>query len=117
MNIHAALPTEYSRISELTQRTNKCTNGKRYTVAEIKERICLQKVALYSIFVSDKFSDLGLVGTIEIEGNVLRLFSLSCRALGREIEVRMVEFIREHHQINYIEFYFTGKNEVIKNSW
>lgn len=27
-DIHEASPIEYSRISELTQRTNKCTNGR-----------------------------------------------------------------------------------------
>ena len=31
VDIHKILPTEYSRVAELTQRTNKCTNGKRYT--------------------------------------------------------------------------------------
>lgn len=39
VDIHNILPTEYSRIAELTQRTNKCTNGKRYTVNEIKDRV------------------------------------------------------------------------------
>ena len=34
--IHEATPIEFNRIAELTQRTNKCTNGNRYTVAELK---------------------------------------------------------------------------------
>ena len=114
MDIHEANPIEYSRISELTQRTNKCTNGRRYTVAEIKERVASATVKLYSVSVSDRFSDLGLVGAIEVEGDALTLFSLSCRALGREIEKKMIEFISDKYQIKKIEFESTGKNESVK---
>ena len=114
MNIHEVLPIEYSRITELTQRTNKCTNGKRYTVAEIKKRIISETVKLYSVSVSDRFSDLGLVGAIEVESDALTLFSLSCRALGREVEEKMIEFISDKYQIQKIEFKSTGKNVAFK---
>jgi FkbH-like protein len=113
-DIHEALPIEYSRITELTQRTNKCTNGKRYTVAEIKERVACENIKLYSLSVSDHFSDLGLVGAMEVEGNALTLFCLSCRALGREIENIMLTFIKDKHEIAEIGFFTTGKNEDIK---
>lgn len=113
-DIHEALPIEYNRIAELTQRTNKCTNSTRYTVAEIKERVTRENVKLYSLSVSDRFSDLGLVGVLEVEGNTLTLFCLSCRALGREIESKLLEFIMDKHQINKIEFKSTAKNEDIK---
>ena len=114
MDIHEAAPIEFSRISELTQRINKCTNGRRYTVTEIKERINSEAVKLYSVSVSDRFSDLGLVGAIEVEGDVLTLFSLSCRALGREVEEKMIEFISDKYQIKKIEFESTYKNESVK---
>lgn len=114
MDIHEAAPIEFSRISELTQRTNKCTNGRRYTIAEIKERITSATVKLYSVSVSDRFSDLGLVGAIEVEGDALTLFSLSCRALGREVEEKMIGFILDKYQIKKIEFESTGKNESVK---
>ena len=114
MDIHEAVPIEYDRISELTQRTNKCTNCRRYTVTEIKERITSATVKLYSVSVSDRFSDLGLVGAIEIDGDALTLFSLSCRALGREVEKKMIEFISDKYQIQKIEFKTTGENETVK---
>ena len=114
MDIHEAVSIEYSRISELTQRTNKCTNGRRYTVAEIKERITPEAVKLYSVSVSDRFSDLGLVGAIEVEGDALTLFSLSCRALGREVEEKMIEFISDKYQIKKMAFKSTGKNVALK---
>lgn len=114
VDIHEAAPIEYSRISELTQRTNKCTNGMRYTVAEIKKYITSDDVKLYSVSVSDRFSDLGIVGVIEIEHDTLTLFSLSCRALGRKVEGKMIEFILDKHQIKNIEFKSTGKNGELK---
>lgn len=94
VDIHKVLPIELSRIAELTQRTNKCTNGKRYTAQQIKDNLS-NGYELYSVSLSDKFSDLGLVGAIGIDGNTLDLFSLSCRALGRNVEEIMISFIRE----------------------
>ena len=69
---------------------------------------------LYSVSVCDRFSDLGLVGAMEVKGEALTLFSLSCRALGREIEEKMIEFISDKHPIKRIEFQSTGKNAAFK---
>ncbi len=113
-DIHEALPIEFSRISELTQRTNKCTNGKRYMVAEIKERVVCENIKLYSLSVSDRFSDLGLVGAFEVEDDTLTLFCLSCRVLGRGVEEDVLTFIANKYQIRKYEFYSTSKNEDIK---
>lgn len=109
-DIHKAIPAEFSRIAELTQRTNKCTNGKRYTIEDIKKRTLLPKVVLYSVSVSDRFSDLGLVGALEVENDRLTLFGLSCRALGREVEQAMIDYLLANHQINSIDFLSTNKN-------
>lgn len=115
VDIHKLLPTEYSRIAELTQRTNKCTNGKRYTTSEIKERVNIPGNSFYSVSVSDRFSDFGVVGVIEIETDILKLFSLSCRALGREVENEMVNFVSKRHNTTNIEFKSTEKNEPLRN--
>lgn len=114
LDIHITVPIEYNRISELTQRTNKCTNGTRYTVYEIKEHLVDGKMELYSVWVCDRFSDLGIVGAIGIEHDVLTLFSVSCRALGREIENKIIEFISNKFQIKEIEFKSTGRNEAFR---
>ena len=114
LDIHESTQIEISRISELTQRTNKCTNGIRYTVSEIKEKLTDESIILYSVFVSDCFSDLGLVGVIEVQGNILTLFSLSCRALGLEIEDKLLNFIKQNHRITKIRFKLTGKNDRVR---
>lgn len=114
VDIHKTKPIEYNRISEITQRTNRCTNGKRLTVAEIKEHIEIKKVYMYSVSLCDKFSNLGIVGVIEIENNTLTLFSLSCRALGIDVENRMIEHIVSNHNIKNIRFFSTYRNECMK---
>lgn len=111
IDIHKILPDEYRRISELTQRANKCTNGKRYTLDEVKERADNADVSFYSVSVSDCFSDLGIVGAVEVEFQTLTLFCLSCRAMGREIEKEMLKYIVQNHCINNISFKPTGKND------
>lgn len=114
VDIHVALPIEFPRITELTLRTNKYTNGMRYyTVEQLKDNIN-SGLSIYSVFLSDKFSNLGLVGTFAISGETLMLFSLSCRAMGRKIENIMFQWILNNFQIKYIMFKSTNKNDNIK---
>lgn len=98
INIHIADDLEYYRISELSQRANKCTIGKRYMVSEIKEKISTNVYELYAVDVSDKFSDLGLVGAFGIiqQSGIyyLDLFCLSCRVLGRNIENQLISYLK-----------------------
>ena len=114
MDIHEAMPLESARIAELTQRTNRCTNGKRYSVADIRQSIERPDVHLYSVHLKDRFSNLGLIGAMEVVKGRLSLFSLSCRALGREVESRMIDFVGQRHKITGIDFAPTGKNGCLK---
>lgn len=114
IDIHEASVWEVNRLSELSQRTNKRTNGKRYSAEELRKRYEDKSISVYSVLVSDCFSDLGLVGAIEVEGNTLTLFSLSCRALGRNIEQKMLEYINKRHLIDKIAFYNTYQNDEMK---
>ena len=115
VDIHNAFDSELCRISELTQRTNKFTNGKRYTVDELKENKSRSEQKLFSVFVSDRFSDLGLVGTFEIYSDCLTLFALSCRSLGREVEHQMALFITNNFNLKRIIISNTQKNMDIFN--
>ena len=114
VDIHEATPIEYARISELTQRTNRITNGISYSVEELKAYVTKRGVKLYLVKASDRFSDLGIVGAIAIEGDELQLFSLSCRALGRNIEMTMLAEIKERHKITRYRFSNTHKNGEMK---
>ena len=114
VDIHEVQPAEFGRIAELTQRTNKCTNGVRCTVSDIKKWVIYKDVHLYTVTLTDKFSDMGIVGAFGIRNSKLILFSLSCRALGREIEGRMLNYIQERYRVTGFDFIDTGKNEDIK---
>lgn len=109
VDIHEAKAHELSRISDLTQRTNKCTNGTRYTLEQLKGKAILCNYELYSVCLSDKFSNFGIVGVIGFEDDCLDLFSLSCRALGRGVEDMMLHLAIEK-DINSATFIETGKN-------
>lgn len=115
--IHRIIPMEYNRVSELTQRTNKCTNGRRFTVQGIKNCIKNGITDFYSVHASDMFSNLGMVGVFAVKDNDLVLFSLSCRALGREIENTMLEYIISNWEIDRVFFHSTGKNTDLKNAF
>lgn len=108
--ISEAKAIEYARISEISQRTNKCTNGRRYTYMDICGLPDEDKINLYIVTVKDKFCDLGTVGAIYIKNECVELFSLSCRALGRRIEERMIEFL-ETKGVEEIYWINTGKND------
>ena len=112
VSIRRATPIEYNRIAELSKRTNKCTNGKRYALSELKRKADVLSFELYFVSVSDKFSDLGIVGAMAIQNDVLELFCLSCRAMGRSIEDKMMKFIGKK-KVSSAFFAPTGKNEEI----
>lgn len=112
IDIHQTLPIELSRVAELTQRTNKCTNGQKYTVDQLREMISKQQYMLYSVFVMDKFSDMGLVGVFGIDCTSLDLFSLYCRALGRNIEHKMIEEILKYPVTDFV-FSRTSNNGIL----
>jgi len=114
IDIHKTLPIEISRVSELTQRANKCTNGRRYTVEQLKDIIEQDDYELFSVSASDKFSNLGIVGAFGICKKNLDLFVLSCRALDRHIEDEMLNKILDKSVFNF-NFITTGKNEELKH--
>lgn len=116
IDIHMSTESEMLRISELTQRTNKCTNGRRYTLEQITEKCWTENYWLFTVCLKDKYSDLGVVGVIGLYHNEIDLFALSCRALGRNIENKMIDFINNQDGITEAYFDSTSKNLALKQS-
>lgn len=87
-----------SRISQLTFRTNQFNfTTFRRTEKQI-EHMCLQEgYECVAVRAKDRFGDYGMVGVILYsidEGEAkIDTFCLSCRALGRNIEHKMIEYI------------------------
>lgn len=83
------------RASELTHRTNQFNlTGLRMNEAELREGMQDASAVCAGVRVRDRFGDYGLVGLIlaEARGEELTvpLLLLSCRALGRGVEQRMI---------------------------
>jgi acyl carrier protein len=89
-------PAQLDRVAQLTQRTNQMNaTCIRRTAAEIQ---CLSEECL-TVHVTDRFGSYGLTGAIifrvAASALVVDTFLLSCRALGRGVEHRMVARLGE----------------------
>lgn len=113
VTIHKARDVEFERLAELSQRTNKMTNGMRYSHSEILDKAKNKGYSFYSVYVSDIYCDLGLVGGFGMIDHKLEWFALSCRALGRKVEETILRYIREERVIQKIVFISTNKNEEV----
>lgn len=96
VEIHLQPVTEAQlpRVAQLTQRTSQMnTTLVRRTEQQVTETEC------WAVDVSDRFGSYGLVGAMFLarhgETLVIENLLLSCRALGRGVEQRMVARVRE----------------------
>jgi FkbH-like protein len=85
------------RIAQMTQKTNQFNlTTHRYTEADINQFVA-DGASIYCISVRDKFGDNGITGVIIVERNntVANIDSLllSCRILGKNIEVAFVKYV------------------------
>lgn len=95
--IEAAHPDDLARVAQLTQKTNQFNlTTLRYTEDNIKELAQSKDSDIYTMKVSDKISDLGLIGVaiVRYEGSkmIIDSFLMSCRALGRSLERALLTF-------------------------
>ena len=118
--------SKYSRISQLTQRSNQFNlRTVRYSEADI-QRIAddADYIALY-YSLRDRFSDYGLVGIVILrirakEELFIDTWVMSCRALKRGMEEFMANsFVREAKRRGfrkiYGEYLPTEKNKMVKD--
>jgi FkbH-like protein len=121
MRIDEDLESDLLRVSQLTEKTNQFNfNKKYYLVEELKENLLKGLFKYFTLRVSDKFGDYGLVGVILFEINsgniVLENYILSCRILGRRIEFDFFDLVRNrisdifNSKIDKIRFSKTDKN-------
>lgn len=126
MKIEEDLESDLIRVSQLTEKTNQFNfNKKYYSVEELKEYVLNGKFKCFTLRVSDKFGDYGLVGVILLEINddkvILENYILSCRILGRRIEFDFFDYVKSKIEFDYkrsideIRFTLTGKNTPAKN--
>lgn len=95
-DIRIASPNEYSRVTQLTQKTNQFNLSlTRRTLQEIETLASSKTLMILS--ARDKFGDYGLVGVAILEVSadrvILDTFLMSCRALGRGLELAFLHVI------------------------
>jgi FkbH-like protein len=86
---------EIRRVSELTHRTNQFNlTGTRRSEQEIREILEDSLRECLVVYLKDRFGDYGMVGVAILataaDSIAVETFLLSCRALGRGVEHRMV---------------------------
>ncbi len=94
------------RVTSLINRTNQFNlTTRRYSQAQV-EQMCSQpgEFQVYSMRVSDRFGDEGIVGVaiVRREGEkwVIDSFLLSCRVIGRTVETALLAKIAEDAQVD-----------------
>ena len=126
MNIDEDLESDLIRVSQLTEKTNQFNfNKKYYSVDELKANLLKGRMKYFTLRVSDKFGDYGLVGVILIEINddkvILENYILSCRILGRGLEFNFLDYVKGrlavlyNWEISRIRFNVTEKNIPAQN--
>ena len=91
ISIEAANEFNIPRIAQMTQKTNQFNlTTKRYTDADVRQFV-EQGWKIWCISVADKFGDNGITGCVVVNGDTIDTFLLSCRILGKGIEVAFMK--------------------------
>ena len=76
----------------------------------------MKKNHIFDFRLTDRFGDMGVVGAVIVIDNNIDTFLLSCRALGRKIEVQMLKVIYDKFKNNLKACYVPSKkNNQVKN--
>ena len=93
-------PETLPRAAQLTQRTNQMNAApRRYSEAELRTALDGGDLDAFTVTANDRFGSYGLVGlllyTAKETSLAVHSFMLSCRALGRGVEHRMLAHVAE----------------------
>ena len=120
ITIEKANEFNIQRIAQMTQKTNQFNlTTKRYTDADVKGFV-ETGWKIWCISVADKFGDNGITGCVMVNGNEIDTFLLSCRILGKGIEIAFAKKIMAMLQENethvlIAKFLPTVKNAQVKD--
>ena len=93
ITIESANEFNIPRIAQMTQKTNQFNlTTKRYTDADVRSFV-QDSWKIWCISVADKFGDNGITGCIMVNGDTIDTFLLSCRILGKGIEIAFIKKI------------------------
>ena len=88
-------PENLHRVVQLFNKTNQFNlTTIRYQASQIEE--IYKEGFVFDFKVQDKFGDMGIVGAAIVVNNCIDNFVLSCRALSRNIEFKIIEIIKKY---------------------
>jgi len=93
--IAPANPQTLARVAQLTQKTNQFNlTTRRYTEQQVEQMIASPEWRVWSLRVTDRYADNGLVGVAiaRLNGDVCEIdtFLMSCRVIGRTVETALL---------------------------
>jgi FkbH-like protein len=117
-----------ARIAELSQKSNQFNlTTRRYSVSEVTALMESGTADVYSVHVADKFGDSGLTGVVIVkyespEAAAIDTFLMSCRVLGRGVELsfwsQVLEAARGRRcSLLTAEYIPTAKNAQVSDFW
>jgi len=103
------------RITQLVNKTNQFNlTTKRYSESEII--VFMESHSVFGFELVDRFGDFGLVAVVIIADNNIDSFLISCRALGRGMEYKILYLITKHMNGKLKASYSkTEKNSQVSN--
>lgn len=125
IQITVEAPNEFNiqRIAQMTQKTNQFNlTTHRYTDADVRGFV-QNGWKVWCISVADKFGDNGITGNIMVKPDgEIDMFLLSCRILGKGIEIAFVKKIfsllaDEGMESLTAKYLPTAKNAQVKDFW
>lgn len=89
-----------ARAHQLFTKTNQFNvTGRRYTPGELEQAACDPSACLLMVHARDQFGDMGWISAVLLRADGpnchIENFVLSCRALGRSMEICVLEHVRQ----------------------
>lgn len=117
-----------ARLAQLTQKTNQFNlTTRRYSEEEIKQFQNDSNASVMQFAVKDKYGDMGLTGMLmfKVSGKEITIdtFLLSCRILGRNIELAFMDYCINYMISKYnpeqikASYFKTKKNAQTETFW
>lgn len=120
MDIHFMKAEEEKRVTQLTNKTNQFNvTTKRYSEEEIHSLASSDGSDIITVHMADKYGDQGLVAVLilkyESDEAEIDTFLMSCRVMGRNVEIEIVSNVKrmlERKGINAVraKYLKTAKN-------
>jgi FkbH-like protein len=127
VTIHVDPSALIARISQLSQKTNQFNlTTKRYTESDIAKFIDAKDFLTFAFEVHDKFGDSGVTGVLILRTDLtskaaeIDSFLMSCRVIGRNIEIAFFTFLIGYLEKSgittiYAKYFKTLKNEQVSD--